>query len=79
MVHIIGEIYVIYIALTLAVEGKSTVPDAIVASTVGMWLQHGMKNLLQQVPKLFKIMKPVYRVSSLGCPRLQSYPDSRGR
>ena len=76
VVHIIGEIYVIYIALTLAVEGKSSVPDAIVASTVGMWLQHDMKNLLEQVPKLLKITKPVYRVSSLlACkPRIEQDP-----
>ena len=62
--HIAGEIYVIYIALKLAVDGKAAVSDAIVASTVGMWLQHDMKNLLNQVPKLFKIMKPVYRLVS---------------
>ena len=74
--HIAGEIYVIYIALKLAVDGKAAVSDAIVASTVGMWLQHDMKNLLEQVPKLFKIMKPVYRVSSLlACkPRIEQDP-----
>ena len=46
-------------------SGEATVPDAIVASTVGMWLQHDMKNILEQIPKLLKVMKPVRRVASL--------------
>jgi len=76
VVNIAGQIYVIYIALTLAVDGKASVSDAIVASTVGTWLQHDMKNLMEQVPKLLKIMKPVHRVSSLlACkPRIEQDP-----
>lgn len=78
LAHIIGEIYVIYVALLLAVDGEATVIDAIVASTVGMWLQHDMKNLLEMVPKIVKITKPIYRVSSLlACrPRIEQDPTS---
>ena len=63
--HIIGEVYVIYVALMLAVDGKANIADAIVGSTVGMWLQHDMNNMLAVLPKLIKITKPLHRVSSL--------------
>jgi len=63
--HMIGEIYVIYVALNLAVSGEATPEDAVVCSTVGMWLQHDFKNLLETCPKIFKIMRPVARVASL--------------
>ena len=57
VIHMLGELYVIYTALVLCVEGEVRVADAIVGSTVGMWLQHDFKNLLEQVPKLLKVMK----------------------
>jgi len=76
VVHVVGRMYIICIALLLAVEGKTSVENAVVASTVGMWLQHDMKNLLEQVPSLVKVMKPVHRVSLLlACiPRIEQDP-----
>ena len=40
------------------------------------WLQHDMKNLMEQIPKLQKVMKPLHRVSSLlACkPRIEQDP-----
>lgn len=75
--HMGGEIYVIYVALVLAVGGEAATADAIVASTVGMWLQHDFKGLLEEIPKLLKVMKPVRRVAAiLSCkPRIEQ--DSR--
>mmetsp|Transcript_38237 Transcript_38237/g.38616 ORF Transcript_38237/g.38616 Transcript_38237/m.38616 type:complete len:125 (-) Transcript_38237:1153-1527(-) len=76
VVHVVGRMYVIYIALLLAVKGKTSVENAVVASTVGMWLQHDMKNLSEQVPSLLKVMKPAHRVSLLlACiPRIEQDP-----
>ena len=65
MYVITGEMYVIYMALSLAVEGKSSLTAAVVPVRFGMWLQHDMKCLLEEIPKLLKIMKPVHRVASL--------------
>lgn len=78
VVHMVGEIYVIYTALCLCVEGKVEVSDAIVASTVGMWLQHDMKNLMEVIPKFLKITKPIYRVTTLlACkPRIENDPNN---
>lgn len=74
-VHATGELYVVYVALVLAVKGEADVSDAIVASTVGMWLQHDANNLMEQIPKLVKIMKPIHRISSLlACkPRIETF------
>jgi ABC-type multidrug transport system fused ATPase/permease subunit len=79
LIHIVGEIFVIYTALCLCVEGKAEVGDAVVASTVGMWLQHDMKNLMEVFPKLVKMMKPVYRVTALlACkPRIENDPNNK--
>ena len=78
LLHHFGQLYVIYVALTYTVEGKSSPTAAVVASTIGMWLQHDMKRLLEEIPKLLKIMKPVRRVASLlACKaRLETDPDS---
>jgi ABC-type multidrug transport system fused ATPase/permease subunit len=75
--HICGEIYVIYIALSLVVEGAANTEDAMVASTVGMWLQHDFKNLMETLPKLLKVMRPVRRVASLlaSTPRIEEDPE----
>jgi len=78
VIHIVGELFVIYTALCLCVEGKAEVSDAIVASTVGMWLQHDMKNLMENIPKLLKMTKPIYRVTALlACkPRIENDPSN---
>jgi len=75
--HILGELFVIYTALCLCVDGKAEVGDAVVASTVGMWLQHDFKNLMEVIPKLLKMMKPVHRITALlACkPRIENDPS----
>jgi ABC-type multidrug transport system fused ATPase/permease subunit len=79
--HIAGEMWVIYVALQLALDGTTTTSQALVASTVGMWLQHDAKNVMLQIPKLIKVVKPVRRVASLLSvkPRIEKDPNAPKR
>jgi len=65
LAHVFGEVFVIFIALSLAVAGQAKITDAVVGSTVGMWLQHDFKNLVQNVPKAAKVIKPLQKVAAL--------------
>ena len=65
LAHVFGEVFVIFTALSLTVAGQAKITDAVIASTVGMWLQHDFKNLVEDVPKAAKIIKPLRKVTAL--------------
>ena len=69
--------FVILLCLRQLVAGTITFNGAVVASTVGMWLQHDLKDLGMCIPKLVKIMEPVHRVAALlsSKPRIEQDPD----
>lgn len=76
VMHHVGETYVIYTALRMAVAGEIDAADALVASTVGMWLQHDLKDVMRVLPETLKLMKPLRRCAALlsSRPRIEHDP-----